>query len=268
MREFGIGQSLPRSEDHRLLRGRGRYTDDIVLPRQGWLYVLRSPHAAARIRAIDTTAAAAAPGVLAVLTGKDADADGLGTFTSRVTRPRPDGQPNFVPPFRVLALDRVRRVGDAVAVIVAESLAEAKDAAELVEIDYEELPSVTATAEAARPGAPAVWDEVPDNVCFLYELGDRKAVDAAFAGAAHVAELDFTVSRVSTNSMEMRNAIGSYEERDGRYTLHVGAQAPHTLRGELADSILKIPQDRLRVVSPDVGGGFGMKGGAYPEWAL
>jgi aerobic carbon-monoxide dehydrogenase large subunit len=268
MREFGIGQSLPRSEDQRLLRGRGRYTDDIVLPRQAWLYVLRSPHAAAHIRAIDTKAAQAAPGVIAVLTGKDADADGLGTFTSRVTRPRPDGRPNFVPPFRVLALDRVRRVGDAVAAIVAESLAAAKDAAELIEIDYEELPSVTATAEAAKPGAPAVWDEVPDNVCFLYELGDRQAVDAAFAGAAHVAELDFTVSRVSANSMEMRNAIGSYEERDGRYTLYVGAQAPHTLRGELAEAILKIPQDRLRVVSPDVGGGFGMKGGTYPEWAL
>jgi carbon-monoxide dehydrogenase large subunit len=268
MREFGIGQSLPRSEDLRLLRGRGRYTDDIVLPRQAALFVLRSPHAAARIRSIDTTAAGAAPGVLAVLTGKDADSDGLGTFTSRVTRPRPDGWPNFVPPFRVLALDRVRRVGDAVAAIVAESLAEAKDAAELIEIDYETLRSVTATAEAARPGAPAVWDEVPDNVCFVYELGDKKAVDSAFAGAAHVAELDFTVSRVSTNSMEMRNAIGSYEARDGRYTLYVGAQAPHTLRGELAEAILKIPQDRLRVVSPDVGGGFGMKGGGYPEWAL
>jgi carbon-monoxide dehydrogenase large subunit len=268
MREFGIGQSLPRSEDHRLLRGRGRYTDDIVLPRQSWLYVLRSPHAAARIRSIETSAAAAAPGVLAVLTGKDAEADGLGTFTSRVTRPRPDGRPNFVPPFRVLALDRVRRVGDAVAAIVAESLAAAKDAAELIETDYEPLPSVTGTAEAAKPGAPAVWDEAPDNVCFVYDFGDRSAVDAAFARAAHVAELDFVVSRVSTNSMEMRNAIGSYEERDGRYTLYVGAQAPHTLRGELAEAILKIPQDRLRVISPDVGGGFGMKGGGYPEWAL
>jgi aerobic carbon-monoxide dehydrogenase large subunit len=268
MREFGIGQSLPRSEDLRLLRGRGRYTDDIVLPRQAALYVLRSPHAAARIRAIDTNAALAAPGVITILTGQDAEADGLGTFTSRVTRPRPDGRPNFVPPFRVLALDRVRRVGDAVAAIVAESLAAAKDAAELIEIDYEALPSVTATAEAAKPGAPAVWDEVPDNVCFVYELGDKASVEAAFAGAAHVAELDFTVSRVSTNSMEMRNAIGSYEERDGRYTLYVGAQAPHTLRGELAEAILKIPQDQLRVISPDVGGGFGMKGGAYPEWAL
>jgi aerobic carbon-monoxide dehydrogenase large subunit len=268
MREHGIGQSLPRSEDIRLLRGRGRYTDDIVLPRQAVLYVLRSPHAAARIRAIDTAAARALSGVLAVLTGKDAEADGLGTFTSRVTRQRPDGRPNFVPPFRVLALNRVRRVGDAVAAIVAEDLATAKDAAELIEIDYEVLPSVTATAEAARSGAPAVWDEVPDNVCFVYQLGDKASVDAAFAGAAHVAALDFTVSRVSANSMEMRNAIGSYDERDGRYTLHVGAQAPHALRGELADSILNIPQDRLRVVSPDVGGGFGMKGGGYPEWAL
>src|SRR5260370_15813445 len=268
MREFGIGQSVPRSEDERLLRGRGRYTDDIVLPRQTVLYVLRSPHAAARIRAIDTASARAAEGVLAVLTGADAEADGLGTFTSRVTRQRRDGRPNFVPPFRVLALDRVHRVGDAVAAIVAETQAAAKEGAELVVVDYEALPAVTATAAAASPGAPPVWDAVPDNVCFVYELGDKKAVDAAFAGAAHVAALDFRVSRVSTNSMEMRNAIGAYDERDGRYTLYAGAQAPHTLRAELADAILKIQQDRVRVVSPDVGGGFGMKAGGYPAWCL
>ncbi len=268
MREFGIGQSVPRSEDDRLLRGRGRYTDDIVLPRQAVLHVLRSPHAAARIRAIDVAAARAAPGVLAVLTGADADDDGLGTFTSRVTRQRRDGRPNFVPPFRVLALDRVHRVGDPVVAVIAESLAAAKDAAELIVVDYEERPAVTATAAASLPGAPPVWDEVPDNVCFVYELGDKKAVDAAFARAAHVAAVDLTVSRVSANAMEMRNAIGVHDERDGRYTLYVGAQAPHTLRAELAGAILKIPQDRLRVVSPDVGGGFGMKGGGYPEWAL
>jgi len=178
MREFGIGQSVPRSEDDRLLRGRGRYTDDIVLPRQAVLYVLRSPHAAARIRAIDVAAARAAPGVLAVLTGADADDDGLGTFTSRVTRQRRDGRPNFVPPFRVLALDRVHRVGEPVVAVIAESPAAAKDAAELIVVDYEERPAVTATAAASRPGAPPVWDEVPDNVCFVYELGDKNAVDA------------------------------------------------------------------------------------------
>ncbi|HEX2654641.1 MAG TPA: xanthine dehydrogenase family protein molybdopterin-binding subunit [Xanthobacteraceae bacterium] len=268
MREYGIGQSVPRSEDIRLVRGRGRYTDDFAVPGQSFLYLLRSPHAAARIRSIDTTHAKAAPGVIGIFTGQDTAADGLGTFTSRVKRKRRDGRPNFEPPFRVLAFDRVHHVGVPVVAIVAESLAQAKDAAELVEVDYEVLDSVTATEEAARPGAPAVWDEVPDNVCFVYELGDKAAADAAFARAAHVATLDFTVERVTTNAMEMRNAIGAYDESNGRYTLTLGAQAPHQLRTELAEVVLKIPQDRLRVISPDVGGGFGMKGGAYPEWAL
>lgn len=268
MREFDLGRAVPRIEDAQLLRGRGRYTDDITLPRQSHLYVLRSPHAAARIRAMNTAAATCAPGVLAVLIGADATAAGLGTFASRVQRRRPDGSPNFVPPYRVLALDRVHHVGEPVAAIIAETVAQAKDAAELVEIDYEILPAVTDTAAAAMPGTPPVWDEVPDNICFLHEIGDKAAVDAAFARAKHVVKERFQINRVAVNPMEGRTALAIYDIRDERYTLYAGLQAPHIMRQELAANIFKMPANRLRVVAPDVGGGFGMKGSAYPELAL
>ncbi len=268
MREFDLGRAVPRTEDFQLLRGRGRYTDDIDLPRQAHLYLLRSPHAAARLRAIDVGAAATAPGVLAVLTGKDAEADGLGTFSSAVQRKRRDGSANFVPPYRVLALDRVRHVGEPVAAVVAESLAQAKDAAELVAVDWEVLPSVTDTASAPLPGVPAVWDEVPDNICFVYEIGGKAAVDAAFARAKHVVKERFRISRVAVNPMEGRTALGLYDERDGRYTLYAGLQGVHRTRVELAANIFKLPANRFRLISPDVGGGFGMKGSAFPELAL
>jgi carbon-monoxide dehydrogenase large subunit len=268
MREYGIGQSLPRSEDARLLRGVGRYTDDIRLPRQAHLYVLRSPHAAARIDGIDVAAAAAAPGVLAVLTGADAMADGLGTFPSRMKMKRRDGRPNFEPPYRVLAVNRVRMVGDAVVAVVAETVAQAKDAAELVTIDYAPLPSVTATADAAKAGTAAVWDEQPDNVCFVAEFGNQAAVDAGFAKAAHVARLDVVINRVSANSMEPRAALGLYDPADDRYTLYAGLQGPHLMRTHLAQNIFKLPETKFRVVAPDVGGAFGMKGSPYPELAL
>jgi carbon-monoxide dehydrogenase large subunit len=268
LREFDLGRAVPRTEDFQLLRGRGRYTDDIALPRQSFLYVLRSPHAAARLKAIDTAAANAAPGVLAVLTGRDAVADGLGTFASAVQRKRADGSANFVPPYRVLALDRVHHVGEPVAAIVAESLAQAKDAAELVAIDWEILPSVTDTAMAAAPGAPTVWDEVPDNVCFVHRLGDNRAVEAAFARATHVVSERFRISRVAVNPLEGRTALGIYDERDDRYVLYAGLQGVHRMRAELADRIFKLPANRFRIISPDVGGGFGMKGSAFPEPAL
>ena len=268
MREFELGRAVPRTEDIKLLRGRGRYTDDIVLPRQCHLHVLRSPHAAARIRALDTRAAAAAPGVLLVLTGADAERDGLGTFASRVQRKRPDGSANFVPPYRMLALDRVHHVGQPVVVIVAESIAAAKDAAELVEIDWEMLPSVTDTAAAAAAGAPAVWDEVPDNICFVHSVGDKTAVDAAFARATHVVKERFHINRVAVNPLEGRTALGVYDTSDGRYTAYAGLQSPHVMRLELAGNVFKLPANQLRLISPDVGGGFGMKGSAHPELAL
>jgi carbon-monoxide dehydrogenase large subunit len=268
LREFDLGRAVPRTEDDPLLRGRGRYTDDIALPRQAHLHVLRSPHAAARIRRIDIAAAASAPGILAVLTGADAAADGLGTFSSAVPRKRADGSPNLVPPYRVLALERVHHVGESVAAIIAESRAEAKDAAELIEIDWEILPAVTDTAAAAAPGAPAVWDEQPDNICFVHELGNKAAVDAAFARARHVVRERFRISRVAVNPMEARAALGLHDPREDRYTLYAGLQGVHHTRLELAQNIFKLPANRFRVISPDVGGGFGMKGSAFPELAL
>ena len=268
MREFGVGYAVPRIEDRRLLRGQGRYTDDLTFPGEAHLYVVRSPHAAARLGAVGTDSAARAPGVLAVLTGADVLADGLGTFPSRIKRQAPGGAPNFEPPQRALATDGVHYVGEPVAAIVAETYAAAKDAAELVEIDYDVLSAVTATAEAAQPGAPQVWEEAPGNVCFLFEVGDEAKVDAAFRAAAHTSRLEFTVSRISANPMEPRNAIGLYDAGDERYTLYAGMQAPHTVRGELAGLVFKIPDTKIRIVSPDCGGAFGMKDGVYPELVL
>ena len=268
MREFELGRAVPRVEDLQLLRGRGRYTDDISLPRQAYLTIIRSPHAAARIAKIDGAAALDAPGVIAILTGEDAAADGLGTLPSRVPRKRPDGSPNFVPPYRILAKDRVHHVGEPVVAVIAESLGQAKDAAELVEINYDILPSVTDTAAAVAPGAPPVWDQVPDNVCFLERIGDKEAVDAAFARASHVVTQHLNISRVAVNPMEMRAAIGSFDAREERFTLHAGLQAPHQMRSDLADHLFKLPAHRFRVISPDVGGGFGMKGSAFPEYGI
>jgi len=267
MREMGLGRAIPRTEDWRLLRGRGRYTDDIALPCEARLHVLRSPHAAARIRSIDTAAALRTPGVLVVLTGEDARREGFGTFASRVMRQRPDGKPNFVPPYRPLALERVHHVGEPVAAIVAETPDQAKDAAELIEVDYEILPSVTDTADAVKPGAPTVWDEAPGNVCFLFKIGDKAAADAGFARANHVARESFVISRVTTNSMEGRTALAEYDEREDRYTLHAGLQGPHAMRQEIA-AVFGLPVNRFRLISPDVGGGFGMKGSIYPEYVL
>jgi carbon-monoxide dehydrogenase large subunit len=230
---------------------------------------VRSPHAAARIRGIHASAALAVPGVLAVLTGADADADKIGTLQSSLDRSRRDGRPFAKPPYRVLALDEARFAGDAVAAVIAETRAAAQDAADMVVVDYEDLPSVTDAAEAVQPGAPAVWpDEVPDNVSFVFQQGDKAATDAAFATAEHVTTLDFRITRVSANPLEPRNAIGIYDPVEGRYTLYAGTQIPHRLRIELAEKTFHIPLHRLRVVSPDVGGAFGMKGSPFPEYVL
>ena len=250
-----------------MLRGRGRYTDDILLPATAHLWVLRSPHAAAEICKIDIADAKSAPGVIAILTGADAVSDGLGTFASFVQRNRADGS-SFVPPFRILATDRVRHVGDAVVAIIAETIQQAKDAAERITVDYKIMPAVIDTASAALAGQPAVWEEAPDNICFVFGLGDRKAADAAFARAKHVIGESFQISRVMANPMEARAAIGTYDAGEDRYTLYGSLQAPHIIRNELARGILKIPASRLRVVAPDVGGAFGLKAGAFPELGL
>ncbi|HEY7382331.1 MAG TPA: xanthine dehydrogenase family protein molybdopterin-binding subunit [Beijerinckiaceae bacterium] len=267
--DFRIGASTPRVEDLRFVRGLGRYTDDIEAPDAAHMAVVRSPHAAARITGIDTSQALAVPGVLAVLTGADLESAGLGGLRTSVERTRRDGRPMAKPPYRILARDEVRFAGDAVAVVVADTRAIAHDAADLVQVDYEDLPSVTDAAEAVRPGAPAVWpDEVPDNVSFLFQQGDRAATDAAFARAEHVTSLDFRITRVSANPIEPRNAVAWYDPREDRYTLYAATQGPHKLRSELAEVTLKISPHQLRVVSPDVGGAFGMKNSPFPEYAL
>jgi carbon-monoxide dehydrogenase large subunit len=264
MREMGLGRPVPRTEDLQLLRGLGRYTDDIVLPREARLYILRSPHAAARIRRIDTAAAQVSPGVLAVLTGDDLVRGNLGNFPSRMQRQRADGSPNLVPPYRALAVARVQHVGEAVAGVIAETLNQAKDASELIEVEYEILPAVTAPDAATAPGAPAVWESVPDNVCFVHRAGDRRACEQAFERAHHVARETFHITRITANSMEGRTALASYDRREDRFTLYSGIQAPHGIRQEIA-TVFKLPANRFRIISPDVGGGFGMKGGLYSE---
>lgn len=266
---FEIGTSSPRFEDLRLVRGAGRFVDDFAEPGAAHMAILRSPHAAAKIQSIATDAARAMPGVLAVLTGVDLEADGIGLLHASVKRKLRDGSPMPEPPFRMLALDYVHFAGEGVAIVIAETLVQAQDAAEQVQVDYDALPSVTDASDAVRPGAPAVWpDHAPDNVCFVFEAGDRQAVDLAFAGAHHVARLDFRITRVSANALEPRNALARYDVASESYTLITGTQAPHTVRWELAERALKIPPGRLRVISPDVGGAFGMKGSPYPEQAL
>src|SRR5579862_3891954 len=268
MGEFGIGQSLSRFEDPRLLRGAGRYVNDVSLPRQAYAYFLRSPYAHAKIARIDTGAAKAAPGVLAVLTEADVAADGLGTTKVAIPRKRPDGSPLFSRPHPGLARGRVRYVGDPVALVVAESLAEAKDAAELIDIDYEELPSVTDVAAAVEPGAPRVWDENPDNISHVWETGNKAAADAAFVGAAHRVTSRYVITRVHAQFMEPRGTVGVYDPNEDRYTLYADVQYAHRVRDMLAASIFKIPENKVRVIVGDVGGGFGTKGWQYVEHRL
>ncbi|WP_338045124.1 xanthine dehydrogenase family protein molybdopterin-binding subunit [Paracraurococcus ruber] len=267
MARVGIGAPVRRVEDARFLRGVGRFVDDIAAPGAAHLHVLRSPHAAARLLALDAAAARAMPGVLLVLTAADLDIPGrLRCVTPRHRR---DGSPLVQPDWRVLPSDMVRFVGDAVAAVVAETPAQAQDAAERIRMDYEPLPCVTDLAEAVTPGAPAVWpDLAPDNECFHFRLGDAGAVDAGFARAAQVIALDYRISRVSANPMEPRNALATHDPVEDRYTLWTGTQLPHVMRNEIAEYALGVPSNRLRVVSPDVGGGFGMKESPFPEHVL
>lgn len=265
MGQFGIGQSVSRLEDPRLLRGEGEFIDDIQYPNEAHAYVLRSSRAHANILGIDVATAESLPGVLAVLTGSDVVADGLGTLPNIVPRNNRDGSPMFVPPHSILAVGRVRYVGESVALVVAETPEIAAAAADLIIVNYEDLPFVTDTAEAVKPEAVNIWQEVPDNKAFFFELGDENAVDAAFASAEHVIKTEFVISRITANSMEPRGAIGQFNKRDGRWTLYANVQHPHTIRSIICGSVLKVPEHRLRVVATDVGGSFGMKGMVHPE---
>jgi aerobic carbon-monoxide dehydrogenase large subunit len=268
LQKFGIGQAVPRFEDPRLVRGGGRYVDDIVLPGMAFGYVLRSPHAHARIRSIDAGKARAAPRVLAVLTGADWIASGWGDLPVPGGMKRRDGSAMYRPRYPALVADRVRWVGDYVAFVVAETYLAAVDAAELIEVDYEPLPAVVSTADAAAPGSALVWDDAPGNVCFVHRDGDAAATDAAFAGAAHVVHGHFVVNRVTAVTMEPRGSIGDYNPADGRYTIYTTLQRAHPFRAELAHNVLKVPESRVRVVAPDIGGSFGMKSAVYNEVAL
>jgi carbon-monoxide dehydrogenase large subunit len=266
--KFGIGQPIRRLEDVRLLTGKGRYQDDQTLHRQTWCVFVRSPHAHARIRSIDTDAASHAPGVVAVLTGIDYANDGIAMPKAAMPRKKRDGSPMFAPQRPALVVDRVRYVGDPVAMVIAETLAQAKDAAELVVVDYDPLPSVTSVAAAAEAGAPRVWDENPDNISHTTERGNRQATEAAFAQATHIVKRRYVVSRVHAQYMEPRGAIGTYDPAEERYTLYADVNYPHRVRNMLANMVFKVPESSVRVVCHDVGGGFGAKGWQYVEHRL
>ena len=267
MGDFALGQPVPRFEDPRLLRGGGRYVDDMVLPRMLFGHVLRSPHAHALIRSIDTAAAKAAPGVLAVLTGADWEASGWRDLPSATGNKRRDGSPAHRPRFPALVKDRARWVGDYVAFVVAETRHQAADAAELIEVEYEPLPAVVSTEDAAKPGMPPVWDEAPDNISFVYLEGDKAATDAAFAGAAQIVRRKFVINRVTAATMEPRGSIGDYNAAEGRYTIYTTLQRIHGYRAELSQ-MLRVRESRVRVVAGDIGGSFGMKSAIYNEVAL
>ena len=268
MSGFGIGSPVPREEDRRLLTGRGLFLDDLSLPGQAHGVVLRSPHAHAAIDRIDTARAARAPGVLAVLTGRDVRADGLGSLQCEEDRTRPDGGPMPRPPQPALVADRVRFVGDYVAFVVAETEAQAHDAMSLIAVDYAPRPAVVSVADALAPGAPPVWEDCPDNICFSHSEGDAAAVAAAMAAAPHVVERDLAVNRITAVAMEPRGCIGEYDRRADRYTLHTGLQNPHQARNELALNVFGVAETRIRVVSGDIGGSFGMRGANYRELVL
>ena len=268
MTKFGMAQNVRRVEDPRLLKGAGAYTDDMTLPGTLVGVVVRSPHASADLGAIDTAAARAIAGVVAVYTAADLAADDIGDLPCAVDLKNRDGSAGAKPPHPVLARGRVRHVGDPVAFVVAETHAAARDAAEAVEIAYRARPSVTDLGATLDPGAPAVFDEAPGNVAFDWEIGDKAATDAAFARAAHVTRLTVVNNRVVVASMEARAALASFDAETGRWTLRTNTQGGWLLKGWIAKDVFKVPEDRFRVITPDVGGGFGMKLFLYAEHAL
>jgi carbon-monoxide dehydrogenase large subunit len=265
---FGAGQPVKRLEDQRLLTGKGQFIDD--KPEDGalWLYVLRSPHAHAKIVSIDITAASATKGVEAVFTGADLIKDDIGTIPTLAIFKRPDGSPMTVPPRRLLAHEIVRFAGEAVAAVVATSRALAQEAAEAIVVEYEVLPSVVDPLEAIKPGAPVVWPDAPDNIVAAMSYGDGAKVDEVFKSAPHVVSLDLASQRLIPSAMEPRSTIAEIDKKTGRLLLHVQSQTPGSTRDLLAESILKRPKDSVRVLVGDIGGGFGQKTGIYPEDGL
>ena len=269
MGEFAVGQSVPREEDPRLLTGAGEFLDDINLRGQAWGYVLRSPHAMADIDSIDIEEAEAAPGVLRILIGKDWAAENYGGLPCEdATKKRPDGSPMYHPTWPALADGRTRLVGDGVAFVIAETEVQARDAAELIEVNYVPLQSVSGVERAVAAGAPVVWPDCADNVCFVEKKGDAAAVAAAFEEAHHIVRQKLVNNRVTAVALEPRGCIGDYDSRHERYTLYTGLQNPHPLRYQIARQVFDIPETSVRIVPGDVGGSFGMRGGTYPELVL
>ncbi len=260
-----IGEAVLRKEDYRFLTGGGQYTDDIRLDGQLSAVFVRSPHGHAVIRSIDTSAAASAPGVVGVFTGADVAADKIGGLPCGWLITSTDGTPMKEPPHPILAQGKVRYVGDHVAMVVAQTLEQARNAAEMVEVDYEVLPTVTQVADAAAGKGVALHEAAPDNHCYKWALGDKAAVDAGFAKAAHVTRLDLVNNRLVPNAIEPRSAIGSYNRASDEYTLYVANQNPHVERLLMTAFVMGLPEHKVRVIAPDVGGGFGSKIYLYAE---
>ena len=269
MTKFGIGQAVRRVEDKRFTTGTGEYVSDLEFPRQCYGVQVLSPHAHAKIMKIDAEAARNAPGVLCVLTGKDAIADNLGGIPPHFMPEAWGGPKGFATVRPILLYDRVRCVGDRIAFVVAETEMQARDAAELVEIEYKPLPAVVDVEKAIEPNAPVIWQDCPGgNVGVTIGLGDKAATDAAFAKAKHVATVRLVNNRITANSIEPRCAIGLYNSSERKFTLHTTSQDPHGVRTMLASAVFHVPESKIRVLSPDVGGGFGMKANLYPEDVL
>ena len=269
MGDFAVGQSVPREEDPRLLTGGGEFLDDVNLRGQAWGHVLRSPHAMADIKSIDIDKAEKAPGVLRILSGADWAAENYGGLPCEdATKKRRDGSPMYHPTWPALVDGRARLVGDCVAFVIAETELQARDAAELIVVDYAPLQSVSGVERAVAPDAPAVWADCADNVCFVDQKGDAAAVDAAFAKADHIVRQKLVNNRVTAVALEPRGCIGDYDSRYERYTLYTGLQNPHPLRYQIARQVFDIPETSVRVIPGDVGGSFGMRGGTYNELVL
>jgi aerobic carbon-monoxide dehydrogenase large subunit len=263
--ENGIGAAVRRKEDQRFITGNGNYIDDMNRVGQAYGYFLRSPHAHAKINSINLDAAKAAPGVVDIFVGADMAADGIGGLICGWAITSKDGTPHVAPPHPSLAVDVVHHVGDQVAFVIADTLEQAKDASELIEVDYTELPSVTDIAKALAPGAPLVHPEAAGNQCYDWELGDKAAVDAAFANAAHITKLDVTNNRLAPNAMEPRAALGEFDPGSDELTLYTTSQNPHVARLIMSAFLAIAPENKLRVIAPDVGGGFGSKIFVYAE---
>src|SRR5581483_3180586 len=266
LQKYGVGQPVRRKEDDTLVRGHGKYTDDFNLPGQAYAWIVRSSHAHGILKGINTDAAKAMPGVLGVWTGADLIAAGYAPFTCGLPLKNRDGSPLLQTNRTALMTDKVRFVGDPVAVVVAQTLAQARDAAEAIEIDIDPLPAVTDPEEAAKPGAPQLYDHIPNNVALDYHFGDEAKVEAAFKSAAHVTRLDIVNTRVAVVAMEPRAGLAVYDKATERFTIHVPTQGVAANRINLAKNILKVPNDKVHLLTANVGGSFGMKNVAYPEY--